>query len=329
MNLRAIQRNIPFLATAIVCLLLYLAGGLRYRGFASPGVLINFFGDNSFLGIAAIGMTFVILSGGIDLSVGGMVGLMSVAFALLIEKGHVHPVVAIPMILLGGILFGAGMGFVIHAFGLPPFLVTLAGMFLARGLAYLLKLESIPITHFLDEITRAVRLPMGALELPATALIFLATFALAFAVAHFTTFGRNIYALGGNEQSAVLMGLPTGRTKISVYAVSGFCSALAGIVYCLYTFSGNPSAGMGLELDAIAAVVIGGTLLTGGVGYVAGTLIGVLIFGLIQTGLSFEGTLSSWWTRIAIGVLLLLFILLQKLIQAKKFRTAKTFQTAV
>jgi simple sugar transport system permease protein len=329
MNLRALQRNIPFLATAIVCLLLYLAGCLRYRGFSSPGVLVNFFGDNSFLGIAAIGMTFVILSGGIDLSVGGMVGLVSVAFALLIEKGHIHPVVAVPMILLGGILFGAGMGFVIHVFGLPPFLVTLAGMFLARGLAYFLKLESIPISHFLDAITRTVRLPMGSLELPATALIFLATFALAFGVAHFTTFGRNIYALGGNEQSAVLMGLPTGRTKISVYAVSGFCSALAGIVYCLYTFSGNPSAGMGLELDAIAAVVIGGTLLSGGVGYIAGTLIGVLIFGIIQTGLSFEGTLSSWWTRIAIGLLLLLFILLQKLIQAKKFRTAKTFQTAL
>src|SRR4026209_1285067 len=120
MNLRALQRNIPFLATAIVCLLLYLAGCLRYRGFASPGVLINFFGDHSFLGIAAIGMTFVILSGGIDLSVGGMVGLVSVAFALLIEKGRIHPGVAVPMILLGGILFGSGMGFVIHVFGLPP-----------------------------------------------------------------------------------------------------------------------------------------------------------------------------------------------------------------
>ena len=116
------------------------------------------------------------------------------------------------------------------------------------------------------------------------------------------------------------MGLPVARTKVAVYALSGLCSAIAGIVYSLYTFSGNPNAGGGLELDAIAAVVIGGTLLSGGVGYVAGTLIGVLIFGIIQTALSFEGTLSSWWTKIAIGLLLLLFILLQKLIQAKKFR---------
>jgi simple sugar transport system permease protein len=111
------------------------------------------------------------------------------------------------------------------------------------------------------------------------------------------------------------MGLPVGRTKIGVYALSGFCSALAGAVYTLYTFSGNPTAGTMLELDAIAAAVIGGTLLTGGVGYVAGTLLGVLIFGIIQTAIIFDGRLSSWWTRIAIGILLLAFILLQRLLQ--------------
>ena len=116
-------------------------------------------------------------------------------------------------------------------------------------------------------------------------MIFLAMFALAFFVAHYTEFGRNIYALGGNAESARLMGLPVARTRPAVYAVSGFCSALAGVVATLYTGSGNPAMGMGLELDAIAAVVIGGTLLTGGVGYVAGTLLGVLIFGTIQTAL--------------------------------------------
>ena len=329
MNLKSIQRNIPFLATAVVCLLLYLVAGWRYTGFASLRVFVNFLGDNSFLGIAAIGMTFVILSGGIDLSVGGMVGLVSVAFALLLEKAQLHPVISVPVILLAGALFGTAMGLVIQLFSLPPFLVTLAGMFLARGFAYVLKLESIPINHFLDVITQKFHIPLGSrLDLPATAVILLAAFAVALAIAHYTTFGRNIYAVGGNEQSALLMGLPVARTKVLVYATSGFCSALAGIVYSLYTFSGNPNAGSGLELDAIAAVVIGGTLLSGGVGLIAGTFIGVLIFGIIQTALSFEGTLSSWWTRIAIGALLLLFILLQKAIQAKKFHSAKTFQTA-
>jgi len=329
MNLRAIQRNIPFLATVIVCLLLYFIAAMSYDGFASLRVLVNFFGDNSFLGVVALGLTFVILSGGIDLSVGAVIGLASVFLALALEKWNLHAALAIPIVLLVGALFGAAMGALIQCFALPPFLVTLGGMFFARGLAYLLSLESLPITKYLDAISSRIRIPLGeVIELPATAIIFLVTLTIAFVVAHFTRFGRNVYAIGGNEQSAVLMGLPVARTKIGVYALSGFCSALAGIVYCLYTQSGNPNAGMGLELDAIAAVVIGGTLLSGGVGYVAGTVVGVLIFGIIQTAIVFQGTLNSWWTKIVIGVLLLAFILLQKIIQAKKFKTATTFQTA-
>src|SRR5439155_24200266 len=121
----------------------------------------------------------------------------------------------------------------------------------------------------------------------------------------YTGFGRKVYAIGGTEQSALLMGFPVGSTKLWLYALSGFCSSLAGVAYTFYTSSGNATAGTMLELDAIAAVVIGGTLLSGGVGYVFGTLIGVLILGLIQTIITFEGTLSSWWTKIAIGALLL------------------------
>jgi simple sugar transport system permease protein len=253
-----------------------------------------------------------------------VIGLVSVCLALTIERWHVHAAVAIPMVLSLGVIFGAAMGALIQWFTLPPFLVTLGGMFFARGLAYLLSLESLPITKYLDAISSRVRVSLGeAIDLPATAIILLAVFALAFVIAHFTRFGRNVYALGGNEQSAALMGLPIARTKIGVYALSGFCSALAGVVYCLYTQSGNPNAGLGLELDAIAAVVIGGTLLSGGVGYVAGTVVGVLIFGIIQTAIVFQGTLSSWWTKIVIGLLLLGFILLQKIIQTKKFKTTK------
>ncbi len=319
----SLQRNIPFLATLVVCAALYAAAALRYEGFASLRVLINFLGDNSFLGIAALGLTFVILSGGIDLSVGAVIGLVSVFLALALEKWHLHAALAIPLVLASGALFGAAMGGLIQWFALPPFLVTLGGMFFARGLAYLLSLESLPITQYLDTINSSLRVSLGQFDLPATAIVFLIVFASAFVVAHFTRFGRNIYALGGSESSATLMGLPVARTKVGVYALSGFCSALAGVVYCLYTQSGNPNAGGGLELDAIAAVVIGGTLLNGGVGYVAGTVVGVLIFGIIQTAIVFQGTLSSWWTKIVIGALLLAFILLQKLMQMKKFRTEK------
>ena len=324
MSWRFLQRNIPLLATVAVCVLLYGAAAVAYDGFASLRVFINFFGDNSFLGIAAIGLTFVILSGGIDLSVGAVIGLVSVVFALVLEKWHLHPVVAVPGVLLIGTLLGAVHGTLIQSFALPPFLVTLGGMFFARGCAYLLSMESLPITRHLEAINTRLAVPAGdGLEVPATAILFLLVFTSALVVAHFTRFGRNIYAVGGSEVSAVLMGLPAGRTKIRVYALSGFCSALAGVVYCLYTQSGNPNAGTGLELDAIAAVVIGGTLLSGGVGYVAGTVVGVLIFGIIQTAIVFQGTLSSWWTKIAVGVLLLAFILLQKLVQAGKFGRQK------
>jgi len=328
MTFRALQRNVPFLATATVCVLLYVAASLRYSGFASLPVFVNFFGDNAFLGIAAIGMTFVILSGGIDLSVGGLAALITVLCGVLIEKQNLHPALCIPLLLLVGILFGTAMGAVIHFFALPPFLVTLAGMFLARGLAYALQLESIQIKHYLDSIEGALHLRLGpSIELRAAPVIFLSVFVVAVWIVHWTRLGRNVYAIGGNEQSAVLMGLPVARTKVAIYALSGLCSAIVGIVYSLDTLSANPNALGGLELDAIAAVVIGGTLLSGGVGFVAGTMVGLLILGIIQSAIAFDGRLNSWWTRIAIGFLLLVFILLQKLIQAKKFRTARTFQT--
>ncbi|MHC4210873.1 MAG: galactofuranose ABC transporter, permease protein YjfF [Planctomycetota bacterium] len=291
-------------ATALVCAALFVTAGILYEGFMAPGVVAGFFTDNAFLGIAAIGVTFVILSGGIDLSVGAMIGCCSIMIAALVEQAGWHPAAAGLLVLSFGTLLGAVMGSLIHSFSLPPFIVTLAGMFFARGLGFVVNQEAIAIRHDFYQVLDGL-----------PALVFLAVLAAGIYLAHWTRFGRNIYAVGGNEESALLMGLPVGRTKIGVYALSGFCSALAGAVYTLYTFSGNPTAGMMLELDAIAAAVIGGTLLTGGVGYVAGTLLGVLIFGIIQTAIIFDGRLSSWWTRIAIGILLLAFILLQRLLQ--------------
>lgn len=323
MNLRVLKRNIPFVATLVVCLLLYIFGAVQFHdsNFFSLRVFINFFYDNAFLGIAAIGMTFVILSGGIDLSVGGVVGLVSVLLALLMEKHGAHPGIAIPLVLVLGAALGMIMGAFVHYFALPAFLVTLAGMFFTRGLALVLQYDPIPITKNVDAINSGLSLPLGSgLVLPSSAIIYFAAFALALWLAHFSRFGRNIYALGGNEQSAILMGLPVARTKVGVYALSGFCAALAGVTFSLYTSSGDPKACGGLELDAIAAAVIGGTLLSGGVGYLAGTFVGVLIFGIIQTTIIFQGTLSSWWTKIVVGGLLLVFILLQKAIQAKKLK---------
>jgi galactofuranose transport system permease protein len=312
------SRNLPLIATAAVLVLLYGTAASMYDGFLSVRVLGNLLGDNAFLGIAAVGMTFVILSGGIDLSVGAVMAFTTIFIATLVETHGFHPLTAIPLALALGMLFGSAMGFLIARYELPPFLVTLGGMFFARGMAFVVSQESVGITHafYKGVLGFGVPLPGGA-SLPATALIFLVLFAAGVFLAHQTRFGRNVYAIGGNEMSARLMGLPVGATKISVYAINGFCSALAGVTATFYMGSGNPAMGFGLELEAIAAVVIGGTLLTGGVGSQWGTLMGVLIFGTIQTALVFDGRLNSWWLRIAIGVLLLVFILFQRVLSSR------------
>ena len=210
------------------------------------------------------------------------------------------------------------VGALIYFFRLPPFLITLAGMFLARGAGFWISTESVGIGHELYTKISGYELALGPVVVPANALMLLAVMLAGYVVAHHTRFGRTLLAIGGNEQSALLMGLPIGPVKIAVYAVNGFCAALAGIVATLYTGSGNPSMGIGLELDAIAIVVIGGTLLTGGRGHLLGTLLGVLIFGTIQAAILFDGRLSSWWMRIVVGALLLVFILLQRFFLRRK-----------
>jgi galactofuranose transport system permease protein len=312
MKLRIDKKYVPITATILVALLLYVAVGLIYPNFFSLRVFVNFFRDNAFLGVIAIGMTLVILSGGIDLSVGSMIAFISVLSAFLMEKTGMGPLAAFALSLLCGSVIGFLMGCLIQVFKAPPFIVTLAGMFFCRGMANVISLESIPIYNplFTKIMKFGFYLP-GNIKVPTTVLIFLAAFAIFLFIMHFTKFGRDVYAVGGNAQSALLMGLRVGRTKILIYTLSGLLSSLAGIVYILNTPAGYGLIGVGTELDAIACVVIGGTLLTGGVGYLAGTFIGVLIQAIIKTFLTFS-SLSTWWTKIAIGVLIMVFILLQR-----------------
>ena len=310
-------KYIPLLATAVVMVALYAGGCLGYNNFGSLRVLVNLFGDNAFIGVAAVGATFVIISGGIDLSVGSMIAFTGIFVAQMIAHGW-PPVVALLASLVFGVGFGAGMGGLIQGFALPPFLVTLGGMFFLRGLSFVVHAESLAIRHpFYRETVRALAVPLTPrVSIPLTALCFVAVVIVATLLAVYSRFGRNVYAIGSNENSAVLMGLPVGATKVGVYALAGFFSALGGCVATFYMQSGNPASFVGNELDAIASVAIGGTLLTGGVGFVPGTMMGVLILGLIQTLITFQGNLNTWWTKIAVGVLLLLFIALQKVTSA-------------
>ena len=308
-------KYIPLIATAVVLLASFATGSLLYTNFGTPRVFVNLLNDMAFVGVAAVGESFAILSGGIDLSVGSMIAFVGILIARLLQAGC-DPFLAMGIALCFGVAAGAGMGCLIHFFQLPPFLVTLAGLFCFRGLGFVIYPESIPIDHpFYSQVLPQLSfLVAPRAVMPFTAMCFLAAVILGTFLASFTPFGRNVYAIGSSENSARLMGIPIGRTKIAIYSLAGFFSAFAGIVATFYMQSGNPASFVGLELDAIASVVIGGTLLTGGVGFIPGTLMGVLILGLIQQIIIFNGTLNSWWTKIVIGALLLVFIVLQKLL---------------
>ncbi|MFN3788744.1 galactofuranose ABC transporter, permease protein YjfF [Massilia sp.] len=300
-------------ATVVLLVAMLLAGGQAYDGFLSLQVMLNLLIDNAFLLVLAIGMGVVILSGGIDLSVGAVLALGTMVAAWLLQVAGWPPLAVIAVVLLGGAAFGGAMGAIIHVFRLQPFIVTLAGMFLARGLCYLISIESITIEDPLFVAMSQTQLPFLGGFLSPGALIAIAMLLFAVWMAHYSSFGRAVYAIGGNEQSAAMMGLAVGRTKVAVYAFSGFCAALGGLLFSFYMLSGYGLHAQGTELDAIAAVVIGGTLLTGGYGYILGALSGVLVLGTIQTLIAFDGTLSSWWTKIVIGALLFVFCVVQRL----------------
>lgn len=315
----------PVVVTAAVCLLLFVTAGVLEPDFFSLQIFASFFSNRAVLGVVAVGMTFVILSGGIDLSVGAVAGCATIAMATLLERWQAHPALACLLVVGGGAMFGAGMGALIHGFQLPPFIVTLGGMFIARGLAFTISRESMPIDEPLyDSVSQ---LPARAMEIlgasqaaaeqfgymvPATSLLFMLVFAIAVIALMGTRFGRNVYAVGGSEHSARLMGVGVGHTRVGVYAISGACAAIGGVVHTLSLSSGDPSSHVMLELDAIAAVVIGGTVLSGGVGGAAGTLLGVILFGIIETWITMREGMDSAWTRIVVGTLLLAFILMQR-----------------
>ena len=338
------QRFIPLTATALLALAAYVVGAAFYPGMRDPQVFLNIFRSNTFLLISAVGMTFVIISGGIDLSVSGVMALTTVAAAALLQAGW-NAWLVILLMLVMGMSLGAVMGGFITYLKVQPFIATLAGMWFARGMCFFISDDAIAIDNSVFRLLGQTKLLIPGLaelawwqgnsppfiSIPVAVALLL--FILAIYIAHFTRFGRTIYAIGGyngaNEQSARLMGLPVDRTKVLVYTFNGFCSALAGVALSIFVVSGHGLYAQGWELDVIASVVIGGTMLTGGEGYVFGTLFGVLILGITQVLIQFNGTLSSWWTRIVIGLLTFIFIGVQSILIARKARRLQTKESRV
>ncbi len=305
-------RHTPILAAAGILIAMFAFGAFRYPHFAGVSTVTGLLSDYSFVGVAAVGATLVILSGGIDLSAGAVIACTSILIAQLIGNGW-HPMAAVAAALAAGAAAGLLMGVLIHAFALPAFMVTLAGMFAIRACGFMIHSQSLSIDHPFYSRVRELGIPLtsDAIMSPG-AIVLLVVLGIGWMVAARTSFGRCIYALGGNERSSRVMGLPIARTRIAAYAIAGFCSALGGCLLTLFQGSGDPASAVGLELDIIASVVIGGTMLSGGIGSIPGTLIGLLILGLIRTIIDFEGNLNAAWTSIATGMLLLVFLAVQR-----------------
>ena len=318
-SLAIASRYFPFFVTVSLFIILYIAGLMNYRGFTHAQVFYNLFIDNAPLIIVTVGVTFTLLIGGIDLSVGSVVALVCMSLAYLLKNTSIPVFVAVPLVLLIGIAVGFIQGYLITMFDMQPFIITLAGMFFCRGLTAVISRDTIIIDNPLYSALASERIRIFDTGfISAGAIVAIIVLILATIFLKYTKTGRTIFAIGGSESSASLMGLPVFKTKILVYVISGFCSALAGIVYSWIMLSGYTLHGLGMEMDAIASSVIGGTLLTGGVGFMPGTLFGVLIQGIILTFITFQGTLSAWWTKIVVGALLCVFIIMQALITEHK-----------
>ena len=322
------RKFLPLVSTILLFVVAYVYGYSQYAGMKDWQAFFNLFYTTPFLLICVVGETFVIISGGIDLSVSGIVALTTVAAALLINQGW-WPWYVFPVMLGMGMLFGLVMGYFITYLKVQPFIATLAGMWFARGMCYVLSDAEVRIHDATYKTLNQTKILIPGLADPHTktgpyisylVVVALLVLVVGMFIMHFTRFGRNVYAIGGgngaNEQSSRLMGLPVNRTKLLVYVISGFCSALAGITYSIYVGSGHGTHATGFELTVIAAVVIGGIALTGGEGYLFGALFGALITALIQSLIQYDGRLLSWWTYIIIGGLMLLFIGVQSLVAA-------------
>ena len=326
-------------ATLGIFALLYLFGALLYggKGFTTLRTFVLLFSDNAYIGISAVGMTMVLITGGIDLSVAAVASLTGMIIAYGTTVMGLDPIICIAFALFVGVGLGLLMGACIQYLNVPPFITTLTGMFLARGVTSLISRESISIKNDListlagfkfylkwpNEAGEWVKIkPVASIDL--NTIVFILMIIIGAVILQKTRFGRNVYAIGGNEQSAKLMGLPVARTKVLVYGFNGLCSVLAGVSYALYVKSGWNLALQGAELDVISCCVIGGVMLSGGVGYMQGTMLGVLLKATIPAIITFNGSMNSWWAKIFTGLLLLLFIVIQRAVVASSAKARKT-----
>ena len=326
-SLKKINGNtLLLLITIALFVVMYIAGCVVYytKGFMHLQTFLNILINNAGLLCVTCGMTCVMLTGGIDISVGSLIAMDCMFIAVGIEKWNMNPILLMVLVLVIGAVFGMVQGFCVGYLKIQPFIVTMAGMFFGRGMTAVICTEQVSVSSselFVKIAQTKIELPFGAytnnkgvLQVPYVRIpvvIALVVLIIVFLMLKYTKFGRSLYAVGGSEQSAVMMGLDVAKTKLKAYVLSSVLCSIGGICFCLNTMSGSVQQATGLEMDAISSAVIGGTLLTGGVGNVIGSFFGVLINGTISTLVKTNGKLLSSWSNIAVAALLCFFIILQ------------------
>lgn len=308
-----------------VCAILFLK-----EGFTKPQTMLNLISTNAYLIILACGMSLVMITGGIDISVGGVTALVAMSCAVYLDM-HDGNVYISMLIAIGiGLAFGLVQGFLIAYLKIQPFIVTLAGMFFARGMTTIVHTNPFNVSNkdFIELKDSRIIIPLlGSTTkkgryIPATieigVIVALVIVLLLFFMLKWTKLGRNFYAVGGNKQSALMLGINVQRTTFISYVICGLLAGIGGFVYFMHVGSGSPSHASGAEMNAIASSIIGGTMLTGGVGNIIGTMFGVLTLALIQNIVASLGLEQPWWTGITIAAMLCIFLVVQSIIIARR-----------
>ena len=321
--------NTSLLLTITICtfVAMYVFAMIVWGGgFLNPQQFFNIFNNNAYLIIISCGLTLVMISGGIDISVGGQIALITMTTVCMMENNGSSVFGAFIVAIAIGLAFGIVQGFFVSYLKIQPFIVTLAGMFFAKGMTTIVSVNPVTVKAnetFLKIKDAYLNLPIGTYArngnfipsyLEIGAIVAIVVVLIMWAVLKWTRIGRNFYAIGGNSESALMLGINVQRTRFMAYVICGLLAGLAGFVYLLHTGAGNASNADGAEMEAIASSIIGGTLLTGGVGSVIGTLFGVMSLKTINTIVIASGLTQPWWQKITTGLMLCFFILLQSVI---------------
>ncbi len=320
--------GILLLVTISLYVLLYVLSMFLFKesNFAKFSVFFNMFNNKAYLLMLALGLTVVIITGGIDISVGRVTGLVSMAIAVMLMGNGVSAIWTIPLALGIGLAFGIVQGFLVSYMEIQPFIVTLTGLFFAQGMISVLNTGSVAIKDptFLSWSSAKVYIPFlynlrnngshDVAYLTPAAIVAIVVLIVVIVVMKKTRFGRSLYAIGGNPQSALLMGINVKRTRFLAYVLSGLLAGIGGLLYTLFAPQGNPGNGYGYEIDAISSSVIGGAMLTGGMGLPIGTLFGVLFNALIERVVPLLGIVDASWPRVITSAFLFAFIVIQSIL---------------